>query len=82
MIAGPSEITIVGDRYSNPEWIAADLIGQAEHDTDSQCILSSKNIKLISRVKKHIIDQLNSLPSPFQLFRKFLDFLPNPLKFF
>ncbi len=62
MIAGPSEITIVGDRYSNPEWIAADLIGQAEHDTDSQCILISKNIKLISRVKKHIIDQLNSLP--------------------
>ena len=62
MIAGPSEITIVGDRYSNPEWIAADLIGQAEHDIDSQCILISKNIKLISRVKKHIIDQLNSLP--------------------
>ena len=32
MIAGPSEITIVCDKFSNPEWIASDLIGQAEHD--------------------------------------------------
>ena len=32
MTAGPSEVTIVCDKYSNPEWIASDLIGQAEHD--------------------------------------------------
>ncbi len=61
-IAGPSEITIVGDRYSNPEWIAADLIGQAEHDINSQCIFISKDFKLIKMVKKFIITQLNTLP--------------------
>ena len=33
MIAGPSEITIVCDKFSNPEWVASDLIGQAEHDS-------------------------------------------------
>ena len=32
MIAGPSEITVVADKSSNPDWIAADLISQAEHD--------------------------------------------------
>ena len=32
MIAGPSEILIVCDKFSNPEWVASDLIGQAEHD--------------------------------------------------
>jgi histidinol dehydrogenase len=32
MVAGPSEVTIVADRYANPNWIAADLIAQAEHD--------------------------------------------------
>jgi len=62
MIAGPSEITIVADRYANPEWVAADLIGQAEHDVNSQCILITKDIKLILKVKKFINKQLNMLP--------------------
>ena len=39
MIAGPSEITVVADKFSNPEWIASDLLAQAEHDLNSQCIL-------------------------------------------
>ena len=42
MTAGPSEITIVCDKYSNSEWVASDLIGQAEHDPLAQCILISK----------------------------------------
>ena len=33
MIAGPSEVTIVCDKYSNPIWVASDLIAQAEHDS-------------------------------------------------
>ena len=33
MVAGPSEVTIVCDKFSNPEWVASDLIGQAEHDS-------------------------------------------------
>ena len=54
MIAGPSEITVIGDKNSNPKWIAADLIAQAEHDINSQCILISKDFKLIKNVKRFI----------------------------
>ena len=39
MFAGPSEVTIIADKYSNPDWVAADLIAQAEHDEMSQSIL-------------------------------------------
>ena len=49
MIAGPSEVTIVCDKFSNPEWVASDLIGQAEHDSLAQCILISKDKKIIKR---------------------------------
>ena len=62
MIAGPSEVTIVCDRYSNPEWIASDLIAQAEHDINSQCILISKNKKLINDVKVELFKQLKKIP--------------------
>ena len=62
MIAGPSEITVVGDKNSNPKWIAADLIAQAEHDINSQCILISKDFKLIKNVKRFIKEQINKLP--------------------
>jgi len=62
MIAGPSEITVVGDRYSNPNWIASDLIAQAEHDELSQSILISKDKNLIKKVKKLLFDQLKKLP--------------------
>ncbi len=62
MIAGPSEITVVGDKYSNPEWIASDLIAQAEHDELSQSILISKDKNLINKVKKLLSEQLKKLP--------------------
>ena len=62
MTAGPSEITIVCDKYSNPEWVASDLIGQAEHDPLAQCILISKDKNLISKVKIEIAKQLKSIP--------------------
>ena len=61
MTAGPSEITIVCDKYSNPEWVASDLIGQAEHDPLAQCILISKDKNLISKVKSEISKQLKSI---------------------
>ena len=47
MVCGPSEITIVCDKFSNPEWLASDLLAQAEHDNLAQCILISKNLSLI-----------------------------------
>ena len=62
MIAGPSEITIVCDKFSNPEWIASDLIGQAEHDNLAQCILISKDKGLIKKVQREIIKQLKDIP--------------------
>ena len=62
MTAGPSEVTIVCDKYSNPEWIASDLIGQAEHDILSQCILISKNKEIIEKVKLEISKQLKKIP--------------------
>ena len=48
MVAGPSEVSIVGDKYSDPKLIAADLIAQAEHDVYAQSILITNNKKLIS----------------------------------
>ena len=47
MVAGPSEVTIVADKYSNPEWIASDLIAQAEHDIYAQSILVTNSKELI-----------------------------------
>jgi histidinol dehydrogenase len=62
MTAGPSEVTIVCDKYSNPSWVASDLIGQAEHDPLAQCILISKDKKLINRVKIELFKQLKEIP--------------------
>jgi len=62
MIAGPSEVTIVCDRFSNPEWIASDLIGQAEHDNLAQCILISKDKSIITKINEEINKQLKDLP--------------------
>ena len=62
MLAGPSEITVVADKNANPDWIAADLIAQAEHDINSQCILIAKDYKTIIKVKNSINNQIKNLP--------------------
>ncbi|MFL2901911.1 MAG: histidinol dehydrogenase [Candidatus Pelagibacter sp.] len=62
MTAGPSEVTIIGDKYSDPVWVASDLIGQAEHDPLAQCILISKDKKLINKVKLEVSGQLKEIP--------------------
>ena len=62
MIAGPSEVTIVADQYSNPNWVAADLIAQAEHDESSQSILIANNLSTIQKVKQCLVQQLKNLP--------------------
>ncbi len=62
MIAGPSEVTIVCDKFSNPEWIASDLIGQAEHDSLAQCILISKDKNILIKVNGQLSKQLKDLP--------------------
>jgi histidinol dehydrogenase len=62
MVAGPSEVSIVADRYANPNWIAADLIAQAEHDIFAQSILITNNQNLIKLVIKCLKKQLDKLP--------------------
>ena len=62
MTAGPSEVTIVCDKFSNSEWVTSDLLGQAEHDNLAQCILVSKNKSMIDKVKNQITKQLKEIP--------------------
>ena len=62
MVAGPSEVTIVADKHVNPNWIAADLIAQAEHDIFAQSILVTNNRNLIKLVNSCLRKQLNKLP--------------------
>ena len=62
MIAGPSEVTIVADKSSKPNWIAADLIAQAEHDESSQSIVLADDVKIIQQINYYLLQQLKSLP--------------------
>jgi histidinol dehydrogenase len=62
MVAGPSEVTIVADKHANPNWIASDLIAQAEHDILAQSILITNNKNLIKSVNRGLGEQLNKLP--------------------
>jgi histidinol dehydrogenase len=62
MIAGPSEVLIVSDRDGNPEWIAADLLAQAEHDEAAQSILITDDAALAGAVEKAVTAQLATLP--------------------
>ncbi len=62
MTAGPSEVLIVADKSSNPEWLASDLLGQAEHDQLAQCILISKDKNILEKTKNEVFEQLKNLP--------------------
>ncbi len=62
MVAGPSEVSIVADKFANPDWVASDLIAQAEHDVYAQSILISNNLDLIKKVKISLDKQVYKLP--------------------
>ena len=62
MVAGPSEVSIVADKYSKPDWIASDLIAQAEHDIFAQSILITDSKDLINSVNANLKAQLIDLP--------------------
>jgi len=62
MIAGPSEVLILADRDANPEWIAADLLAQAEHDVSAQPILITADAMLARAVEASVTAQLETLP--------------------
>ncbi|MGG5317120.1 histidinol dehydrogenase [Enterococcus sp. AZ072] len=62
MIAGPSDVLIVADDSANPEWLAADLIAQAEHDPLAQAILITTSESMIKAVDQAVQQQLVDLP--------------------
>jgi histidinol dehydrogenase len=61
-IAGPSEVLIIADKANNPEWIAADLLAQAEHDQSAQSILITDDAAFGAAVKAAVVRQLALLP--------------------
>lgn len=61
-LAGPSEVFIVADDSVSPEWIAADLLAQAEHDPQARAVLFSRESTLVDEVEKEIESQLESHP--------------------
>jgi histidinol dehydrogenase len=61
MIAGPSEVLILADKTGNPDWIAADLLAQAEHDESAQSILITDDSVLADSVGKAVEAQLETL---------------------
>ncbi len=62
MIAGPSEILVVCDGKTNPDWIAMDLFSQAEHDEDAQSILVSPDAAFLQQVKQSIDKLIQEMP--------------------
>ena len=62
MIAGPSEVLILADKTGNPDWIAADLLAQAEHDASAQSILITDDVALAAQVEQAVESQLKTLP--------------------
>jgi len=74
MIAGPSEILVVADGENDPEWIAADLLSQAEHDASSQSILITDDAGFATRVGEAVERQLKALPRETTATRSWADF--------
>jgi histidinol dehydrogenase len=62
MPAGPSEVLVIADESCEPEFVAADLLSQAEHGADSQVILLSDNEKVVEQTLQEIKKQVKVLP--------------------
>ena len=61
-IAGPSEVLVIADKHNDPEWIGADLLAQAEHDTAAQSILMTDDANFATAVEQAVGRQLQILP--------------------
>lgn len=66
-LAGPSEVLIVADKSANPEFVAADMLSQLEHDPKSEAILVSRESKIISETKSALQIQMKQLNRQKQL---------------
>ncbi|MBL4647107.1 MAG: histidinol dehydrogenase [Hyphomicrobiales bacterium] len=62
MVAGPSEVLVVADDTANPDWVAADLLAQAEHDTAAQSMVITDSAAFAKEVEKSVEAQLKDLP--------------------
>jgi histidinol dehydrogenase len=62
MPAGPSEVLVIADNGANPEFIAADLLSQAEHGPDSQVIMLTDNQEFLKKVKSEVEKQVKMIP--------------------
>ncbi len=62
MVAGPSEVSVVADKFAKSDWVAADLIAQAEHDIYAQSILITDSEKLLRDVNIALRQQIKNLP--------------------
>jgi histidinol dehydrogenase len=74
MVAGPSEIVVVADAQNDPEWIAADLLSQAEHDPTSQSILFTDNAEFASQVAVAVDAQIATLSTGAVARASWMDF--------
>jgi histidinol dehydrogenase len=74
MIAGPSEILVVADKENHPDWIAADLLSQAEHDVAAQSILITDDKEFSESVSKAVEAMLKTLPRADIASKSWLDF--------
>ncbi len=72
MIAGPSEILVVADKLSNPKFVAADLLSQAEHDKMASAVLVTDSRELAEKVSNEIEAQIVELPR-FEIARESID---------
>jgi len=72
MIAGPSEILVVADKFSNPKFVAADLLSQAEHDKMASAVLVTDSRELAEKVSEEIEAQITELPR-FEIARESID---------
>jgi histidinol dehydrogenase len=64
MLLGPSESLIIADEHANPDWIAADLLNEAEHGPDSASLLVTPSAALVEAIASHIVGRLAALPEP------------------
>ena len=60
-LAGPTETMVIADHYANPEWVAADLLAQAEHDVQASAILLTTDLTLATEVAEEIVTQIEQL---------------------
>ncbi|MBR4247484.1 MAG: histidinol dehydrogenase [Treponema sp.] len=63
MIAGPTEVFVIADSSAKPEWVAADLLAQAEHDVVAQAVMATPDAELAKKVAEEIERQLELLPT-------------------